>query len=113
MPQRREQKDMTTHKTYSLSKFEWRVGQMLGYTDEARFAFLVNWAESHGYNADWSEFSDADFIEWHDDFISEVPSSPISAATKNELAVAAHRINTDSDARKQMLALMNTPKAGA
>jgi hypothetical protein len=53
----------------------------------------------------WTALSDAQ--------ITITVSRAISAATKNELAVAAHRINTDSDARKQMLALMNTPKAGA
>lgn len=45
----------------------------------------------------------------------ESPDDIIVAATKNQLQVAAHRINTDSEARKQILALIpaKTQKAGA
>jgi hypothetical protein len=53
----------------------------------------------------WTALSDAQ--------ITITVSRAIGAATKNELAIAAHRINSDSDVRKQLLALINTPKAGA
>ncbi len=45
----------------------------------------------------------------------ESPDDIIGAVTKNQLQVAAHRINTDSEARKQILALIpaQTQKAGA
>ena len=50
--------------THKLSKSEWAVGRdILGYTDEAKFAELVEWADRKGYWADWSEFGDDQFIE--------------------------------------------------
>ena len=46
---------------------------------------------------------------------AQIMARPVKASTKNEIMVAAHRINTDSEARKQILALIpaKTQKAGA
>ena len=55
----------------------------------------------------WTALSDSQ--------ITITVSRAITAKSKNEIAVTAHRINTDIDARKQLLAMISeqTPKAGA
>ena len=95
--------------TYKLSKSEWAVGRdILGYADEAKFAELVEWADRKGYWADWSEFDDDQFIEWHTTVIQAQHDEYATAMSEMEAAGLTANEAAKQFAVKQALAKMKT-----
>jgi hypothetical protein len=95
--------------TYKLSKSEWAVGRdILGYTDEAKFAALVEWADRKGYWADWSEFDDDQFIGWHTTVIQAQHDEYATAMSEYEAAGLTGKEAAKQFAIKQALEKMKT-----